>query len=145
MHPHTRQATQGFTLIELLTVLAIITILAAILMPNFLGIRKRPHDVAAVQCARAIFTAQMLYRAENGTYEADITALGLDVQELCIAAGVQVSTVSFPATTPAASGNNRVSLTANGACFYVWDGAGSQKMLWNHCDSASMVITKTNW
>ncbi|CAM3826042.1 hypothetical protein DESA109040_22225 [Deinococcus saxicola] len=145
MHPHTSQATQGFTLIELLTVLAIIAILAAILMPNFFGIRKRPHDVAAVQCARAIFTAQTLYRAENGTFEADITALGPDVQEVCVAAEVQVSTVSFPATTPAANGNNRVSYSANGVCFYVWDRAGSQRMLWNHCDAASMVITKISW
>ncbi|GGS08707.1 type IV pilin protein [Deinococcus sedimenti] len=98
--PTMHQSTQGFTLIELLVVIAIIGVLAALLLPTFAGAQKKPYDVAAQQCGRAIVAAQIPYRAANGTYTNDPAVLGSDVKEACRDAGVQVG---VHATTPTAA------------------------------------------
>lgn len=59
---------KGFTLIELLIVVAIISILAAIAVPNFLGAQVRAR-VARVQADfRSIATALEMYHLDNGRY-----------------------------------------------------------------------------
>lgn len=58
----------GFTLIELLVVVAIIGILSALLMSNFVGVRQRARDSQRKSDLRQIQSALELYRADNGTY-----------------------------------------------------------------------------
>jgi len=61
----------GFTLIELLIVVAIIAILAAIAVPNFLEAQMRAKVVSVKADMKNIITAQELYRADNGDYVPD--------------------------------------------------------------------------
>jgi type II secretion system protein G len=62
---------KGFTLIELLVVVAIIGVLSALLMSNFVGIRQRARDGQRKSDLRQIQSALELYRADNGAYPTD--------------------------------------------------------------------------
>jgi type IV pilus assembly protein PilA len=65
-----RKNTKGFTLIELMIVVAIIGILAAIAIPNFLKFQAKSKQSEAKTNLKAIYTAQTGYYGENNTYNA---------------------------------------------------------------------------
>ena len=60
------RANHGFSLIELLIVVAIILVIAAIAIPNFLRSRMAANEAAAVASLRNITTAQVVYSTTYG-------------------------------------------------------------------------------
>jgi len=60
---------KGFTLIELMIVVAIIGILAAIAIPNFLKFQAKSKQSEAKTNLKGIFTAETSYFGENNKYE----------------------------------------------------------------------------
>ncbi len=68
----------GFTLIELLIVVAIIAILAAIAVPNFLEAQTRSRVSRTYNDLRTIALGMESYRIDNNTYPADYSASPLE-------------------------------------------------------------------
>lgn len=66
-----RRSDSGFTLIELLIVVAIIGILAAIAVPNFLNAQFRAKLAAVKGNFNALGTAMESYLIDNGRYPGD--------------------------------------------------------------------------
>jgi type IV pilus assembly protein PilA len=68
---------RGFSLIELLIVVAIILVIAAIAIPNFMRSRIAANEAASVQNMRNITTANVVYSSTYGVgYAQTLAALG---------------------------------------------------------------------
>ena len=66
----------GFTLVEIMIVVAIIALLAAIAIPNFMRMRINANETAAIANLKAISTAEEAYRAaQNPPTYGDFDAL----------------------------------------------------------------------
>lgn len=70
------RAKRGFTLLELMIVLAIIGIIAALAIPNFLRFQARSKQAEVKGTLKAIYTAEASYQAEHDTYSPYFTEIG---------------------------------------------------------------------
>ena len=61
-----RYSNKGFSLIELLIVVAVILIVAAIAIPNYIQSKMRANEAAAVHSIRDISTAELFYSSTYG-------------------------------------------------------------------------------
>jgi len=68
---------KGFTLIEIMIVVAIIAILAAIAIPNFVSYRKTSQQNACKANMKQIMSAVEAYRVKNGSIPASVASLTL--------------------------------------------------------------------
>ena len=71
-----RNAQKGFSLLELLIVVAIILIIAAIAIPNFLHSKIAANQASAVGSMRSLNTACVSYSTSYGQFPAALTNLG---------------------------------------------------------------------
>lgn len=62
----TDRSNAGFSLIELLIVVAVILIIAAIAIPNFIRSKMMANEAAAVQNSRNVTTAEVVYSTTYG-------------------------------------------------------------------------------
>lgn len=93
-------STSAFTLIELLTVIAIIGILAAILIPTIGAVREKAQRAVDANNLREIVKAAMIYAADNNDRLPDPTALA--------AAGTVTSTTGDVYLWPAVLAKNNI-------------------------------------
>lgn len=75
-----RKYSEGFTLIELLVVIVIISVLAGLVVSNFVGVRLRGRDAQRKSDLRQIQSALELYRADNGYYSPTLASCGSEFQ-----------------------------------------------------------------
>jgi prepilin-type N-terminal cleavage/methylation domain-containing protein len=71
-----RNAQKGFSLLELLIVVAIILIIAAIAIPNFLHSKIAANQSSAVGSMRSLNTACVSYSTSYGQFPAALTNFG---------------------------------------------------------------------
>jgi len=67
---------RGFTLIELMIVVAIIGILAAIAIPNFIKFQARSKQSEAKSNLKAMFTAEKAFKSEKDRYSPYVGEIG---------------------------------------------------------------------
>lgn len=74
---HHLERSRGFSLIELLIVVAIILVIAAIAIPNFMRSRIAANESASVQNMRNVVTANVVYSTTYGIgYASTLATLG---------------------------------------------------------------------
>jgi prepilin-type N-terminal cleavage/methylation domain-containing protein len=136
---------RGFTLVELLIVIAIISILAAIAIPQFAAYRQRAIEASMVADARSIATAFAALHVDAGTYVGlagsptpltgpkaiTWTVKGLDGVTYNIISGLSagntaavtdlaVDTFTLTITNPGATRTGRARVTINQAGAVTW-------------------------
>ena len=98
---------KGFSLIELLIVVAIILIIAAIAIPNFLRSKMAANESSAVGSVRTINTAEVTYSSSWGVgYAPNLAALGDAGATPCVAASTSACLVDGVLAAGVKSGYN---------------------------------------
>jgi prepilin-type N-terminal cleavage/methylation domain-containing protein len=119
IHNMKKRDERGFTLVELLIVIAIISILAAIAIPQFAAYRARAVEASMVADAKNFATAQEVVFTECFAYGTLTATTGPARPRITIPAGaVPAGCIADVMPTVSISAGNRVSSTG-GATFTV--------------------------
>lgn len=81
---------KGFSLIELLIVVAIILIIAAIAIPNFLRAKMQANESAAVASVHSINTAEIAYSSACPSIGFSSSLAELNVSSICVGGTGQI-------------------------------------------------------
>jgi type IV pilus assembly protein PilA len=77
-----RNNEKGFTLIELMIVIAIIGILAAIAIPNFLSYRTKGQNSAALANAKNFYNSALAYFSDTESTTTEVSSTTADLAAL---------------------------------------------------------------
>lgn len=137
-----KNARKGFTLIELLIVVAIIGILAAIAVPNFLNAQLRAKIAGTQSDLRVFVDAMLKYHLDNNMYHAHRDGIGQQ----------------FPLTTPIAylngflydrfQGSHQVSLAPGyeaSFSYYHWIPRRTHLDLWGTAHPLIREAHRSRW
>jgi prepilin-type N-terminal cleavage/methylation domain-containing protein len=118
----------GFTLIELIIVIAIIGILAAIAVPQFMGASSDAYVAAAESVVSNLRQAQELYFAENGSYTNDLSELDnyISANSLSIVQGGASDTSGTVGDATVADWDAKVTTTSSSSEYQIYVDGNSE-------------------
>ncbi len=133
--------SKAFTLIELLVVIAIISIIAAFMMPNFIGVQDRAKEAGVKAVMHSIQLAVEAYNMENEAYPmgSNITLREL-VDNYLTQGGYVTSVPKNPLTGKEYSASDRA-----GKVVYIYDDStGSYKLIGYKRNGFSKLLELSN-
>ena len=110
-----RNNRKGFTLIEVMIVIAIIGILAAIAIPNYLAYRTKGQDSVAITSAKNFWNVAMAYFADEET-------TGTQINRAQLQAMGHLATESDVSGNPTITDKNGIITLANPTFTFIGSG-----------------------